>query len=158
MFKLFSVSLFTLLLTGALTFDAAAQTGRKAVGAAEVNGTFQSIVSAEKKERFANELKVLALGKGKLKIAFELVYPHRDASGEMTANTGSLEGTADIAGDTAIYSSDEFGPCRITLQFVKPGVVKVSQQGTDADCGFGFNVNADGTYKKTSAKKPTFGN
>jgi hypothetical protein len=74
----------------------------------------------------------------------------------MSANLGQLEGEADIKGDTAVYSSDEFGPCRITIRFLRPGTIKVTQQSDGAGCGFGHRVTADGTYKKTSNKKPNF--
>lgn len=128
---------------------------RKAVGAAEVNGTFRDYFTGKNKGSY-NEIKILALGKGKLKVSFELIYPYQTASGEATANMGSAEGEAMIEGDTAVYSSSEFGECRITIKFVKPGQIKVTQSGTDAQCGFGFNVSADGTYKKTSGAKPKF--
>ncbi len=55
---------------------------------------------------------MLALGKGKVKLAFDLTYPFIDGDGDMSANVGTLEGIADISGDTAIYSSNEFGECR----------------------------------------------
>ena len=158
MFRLLKAAFFILMLTGVFAVGAAAQTSRQAVGAAEVNGTFEDVLRGVKNEKFSNELKILALGKGKIKIAFDLTYPFVDGTGEASANVGTLEGTADINGDTAVYTSDEFGQCKITIKFVKPGTVKVTQEGADYECGFGNNVTADGTYKKTSAKKPTFGN
>jgi hypothetical protein len=69
---------------------------------------------------------------------------------------GTGGGTAKISGDTAIYENNEFGPCKITIKFVKAGTIKVTQEGSDADCGFGHNVTAEGTYKKISSKKPKF--
>lgn len=136
----------------------AAQTqaqSRKSVSAAEVNGTYRSPFGGKFKGSY-NEVKILALGGGKLRVSFELLYPYIDGAGEMSANMGEADGTATIAGDTAIYSSEEFGQCRITIKFVKPGTIRISQDGTDADCGFGHNVNAEGAYKKTSAAKPKF--
>jgi len=129
---------------------------RKSVSAAEVNGTFRSVFKGKFKGSY-NEIKILALGKGKLRVAFELVYPYIDGTGEQSANLGTADGTATIAGDTAIYSSDEFGQCKITIKFLKPGTIKITQNGVDSDCGFGHNVNANGTYKKTSSAKPKFG-
>src|SRR4051794_36279254 len=95
---------------------------RKSVSAAEVNGTFRSYFGGKFKGSY-NEIKILALGKGKLKVSFELTYPHVDGTGELSANTGSAEGTAEISGDTAVYSSSELGECKITIKFVKPGTI-----------------------------------
>ncbi len=74
----------------------------------------------------------------------------------MTANMGSADGTATIVGDTAVYEDNEFGQCKITIKFVKAGTIEVEQEGTDGNCGFGFNVNASGSYKKSSRAKPKF--
>jgi len=128
---------------------------RKSVSAAEVNGTFRSYFGGKFKGNY-NEVKILALGKGKLRVAFELTYPYVDGTGEMSANLGAADGTATIEGDTAVYSSDEFGECRITIKFVRRGTIEITQSGTDSECGFGRNVNADGTYKKSSGAKPKF--
>ena len=128
---------------------------RKSVSAAEVNGTFRSYFSGKFKGSY-NEVKILALGEGKLRVSFELVYPFVDGTGEESANVGTADGTATIEGDTAIYSSDEYGQCRITIKFVKRGTIEITQSGVDSECGFGHNVNADGKYKKTSSAKPTF--
>ena len=140
----------------AFALNANAQTSRKAVGAAEVNGTFRSYFSGKFKGSY-NEIKILALGKNKLKVRFDLTYPHIDGTGGLMANTGEAEGVAEINGDTAVYStSDEYGKCAITIKFVKPGVIKVNEAAEESDCGFGFNVSADGTYKKVSSVKPKF--
>jgi hypothetical protein len=147
--------IFTSLIFICSAVGAAHGQNRKSVSATEVNGTFRSYFSGKFKDSY-NEVKILALGKRKLRVAFTLVYPYIEAAGEMSANTGEAEGTATIAGDTSIYSSDEFGQCRITIKFVKPGTIEITQNGTDAECGFGRNVNAGGTYKKSSSVKPKF--
>ena len=130
------------------------QTGRRSVPAAEVNGTFRMNFTG-KFRGSSNEIKIRALGGGRLRVAMELLYPYI-VKGELSANMGDLDGEATITGDTAVYSSTEFGQCTITIKFVRPGTIKVSQKGTDADCGFGHNVMADGTYKKISNRKPVF--
>ncbi|HEX8251192.1 MAG TPA: hypothetical protein VF599_23670 [Pyrinomonadaceae bacterium] len=150
---LLSVALFLLVFGAAV--EASAQK-RKAVGAAEASGTFRSHFRGRFKSNY-NQIKILALGKGKLQVAFELMYPHLDGEGEFTANTGMAEGVAEIKGDTAVFTTEEFGGCRITIKFVKPGVINVTQSIDEGACGFGFNVRADGTYKKTSRAKPKFG-
>lgn len=133
-----------------------AQTSRKSVSGAEVTGTFKMPFIGAKYKGMTNDLYIHALGKGKLKIMFDLLYPYTMSNGEVSVNMGSLMGEASIVGDTAVYEIDEFGPCKITIKFVRPGLLKVTQNGTDADCGFGHNVFAQGTYRKVSSKKPTF--
>ena len=122
---------------------------RKAVSAAEVTGTFREAATG-------SEFSILALGKGRLRVAFTGVYPYKLANGEDMANTGEAFGEAEISGDTATFTPDEFEECTITLKFLTRGRLKVTQRGTDAECGFGLNVSADGTYKKVSNKKPQF--
>ena len=68
-------------------------------------------------------------------------------NGEDMANTGQLDEEFAIDGDVASYSSDDKG-CTITIRFLQPGTIKVTQTGSDAECGFGHNVNASGNYKK----------
>lgn len=148
------------LILGVLVFtaigpvNAQAQNGRKSVPASEVNGTFRMNFTGRFKGS-SNEIKIWALGGGKLHIAMELMYPMM-VRGELSANIGELDGTATIMGDTAIYESSEFGPCKITINFVRPGLMKVGQEGTDSDCGFGHNVMSTGTYRKISSRKPKF--
>lgn len=122
------------------------ETHRDSVSKEEVNGTFIMKFPAPYADN-SNSLEVKALGGGKIKISFNLLYPYK-VNGELQANSGELSGIAHIKGDTAIYSSSEYGQCIITITFVKPGVVSVKQEGSDADCGFGHNVFADGTYYK----------
>jgi hypothetical protein len=147
--------IFILILPGILAEKSSAQTARKAVGAAEVNGTFRSYSTGKFKDSF-DEIKIFARGGGKLKVQFDLVYPYITGTGEMSANMGEAEGVAEIVGDTAIFMNEEFGQCVITIKFVKPGTIRVTQRGSDAECGFGRNVSADGTYKKISSGKPKF--
>ena len=144
-------------LLGWAAMAAPAQTGRKAVSATEVNGTFRMNFKGRYRAN-SNEIKILALGCGQLRIAMDLTYPYTMQNGEQMANVGQLDGEAAIDGDTAIYSSREFGRCEITIKFVRPGTIKVSQDGSDAACGFGNNVTADGTYRKVSSRKPKFEN
>lgn len=113
------------------------------VTASQVNGTWQYR---------RNEFKIWALGDRKLQIEFFGIWEHDSAHGR-TANTGEGSSIARIEGDTAVFkpegAEDE---CKIMLKF-SGGKLIVTQDGI---CGFGFNVRADGTYKKTSSKKPKF--
>ena len=113
------------------------------VTAAQVNGTWKCR---------QNTLKVWALGKGKLQVAFDGVYEYSSPQGPM-ANTGQGAGIATIDGDTAVFRPEGAEPeCKITMRF-GDGKLVVKQTGS---CGFGNHVFADGTYKKTHAKKPNF--
>lgn len=138
-----------------ISVSASAQTSRKSVSAAEVNGTYRMNFRG-KFRKFTNDIKLLALGKGKVRVAMDLLYPIALPGGKNTVNMGFLDGEASIQRDVATYHSDEFGPCTIKIKFVRPGTIKVTQDGSDADCGFGHNVFADGTYRKVSSRKPTF--
>lgn len=149
-FILSCLGLFLVFASGAL-----AQTSRKTVSGAEVTGTFRDYFTGKFKGN-SSEIKILALGKGKLKVSFDLVYPFIDGTGGMMANVGQAEGIAEISGDTAIFTSSELDGCKITIKFIKPGSIKVTQNGVDSECGFGFNVSATGTYRKVSSAKPKF--
>lgn len=151
-------SIFSMLLVLGLTFvfafGARAQTSRKSVSAAEVNGTFRMNFQG-KFRKFSNDIKILALGGGKIRIAFDLVYPYTTRNGEPMVNMGGLDAEADIEADVAKYTSED-GKCTITIKFVRAGTIKVMQDGSDGECGFGHNVFAQGTYTKVSSKRPTF--
>lgn len=152
--KLFLLSLvITFLSFSALVSKA--QTSRKAVSAAEASGTFRYSFTGKFKGS-ANEIDILALGQGRLKVAFNLIYPFIDGTGGLMANSGQAEGEATIVGDTAVFTDNENEQCRISIKFVKPGIIRVTQKGDSAGCGFGLNVLADGTYKKVSGAKPKF--
>lgn len=131
---------------------------RKAISGAEVTGTFRSYFKGKYRGSY-NEILIQALGRNKLRIEMELVYPY-EVNGELTAHLGAASGEAIVTGDTAVFmpatgvEADE--PCRITLKFTTPGTLIVTTEH-NLNCGFGFNVTADGTYRKTSSAKPKFG-
>ena len=112
------------------------------VTAAQANGVYRF---------YDNEFRVLALGHGKLKVQFDGVY-HTLAK---SVNMGSASGEAIIDGNIATFKPADTERCEITLVFL-PNKLKVMQSGSDADCGFGHNVNATGTYKKIRSGKPKF--
>jgi hypothetical protein len=113
------------------------------VTAAQVNGTWKMK---------NNEFKIWALGQQRLQIEFFGTYEYKSPAGPM-ANTGEGRGIARIEGDTAIFKPDGAEEeCQITLKFGN-GKLIVTQTGM---CGFGHNVIADGTYHRTSSKKPKF--
>jgi hypothetical protein len=138
----------------ALTFLSAgvqAQKARASVSTTEVTGTFRMNFGG-KFRRSYDEIKIASIGRGKLRVSMDLLFPHV-VNGEMSPNLGSLDDTFAIKGDTATYTN---GQCTLTINFVRAGTIKVTQQGMDSDCGFGHNVMADGTYRKISSRTPKF--
>jgi hypothetical protein len=125
---------------------------RKSVSGTEVTGTFRDYFDKNFKGSY-NEIQIKALGGGKLEISMSLIYPYKLGTGEMTANMGDAEGTATISGDTAIFTPEGTDTCKITIKFVKAGVIKVTEDGGENGCGFGHNVYSAGTYKKFIGKK-----
>ena len=118
-------------------------TAQNEVTAKQVNGTW--------KYR-ENEFKIWALGQQKLRVEFSGVFEYKNAFGP-TANTGEGSGIAKIEADTAIFKPDGAeDECKITLKFTG-GKLVATQVGI---CGFGFNVTAEGTYKRVSSAKPKF--
>src|SRR5207253_9108307 len=115
---------------------------QKVVTAAQANGVYRY---------YDNEFRILALGHGKLKVQFDGIY-HTMAK---SVNMGYAGGEATIEGNIATFKPSDTERCEITLVFLA-GKLKVMQSGSDADCGFGHNVNATGTYKKIRSGKPKF--
>jgi hypothetical protein len=117
-------------------------TKHQIVTAAQANGVYRY---------YRSEFRILALGHDKLKVQFDGIY--------MTVmkmpNMGYAMGEATIEGNVATFKPPDFEQCKITLVFL-PGKLKVTQDGSDADCGFGHNVNATGTYRKIRSGKPKF--
>ncbi|HEY0722813.1 MAG TPA: hypothetical protein VGD41_02225 [Pyrinomonadaceae bacterium] len=135
----------SLLVPGSL--QASGPQEKKIVTAAQVNGTWQYR---------ENVFRIWALGRQRLKIEFEGAYKYK-IRGEWTANLGFGEGIARIDGDTAIFKPEgipEEEECKITMRFTG-GKLIVDQEGET--CGFGHNVYANGTYRRISRAKPTFG-
>ena len=125
---------------------------RAGVSSAEVTGTFRLYFAGGAKGDY-NQAKISSIGKGKLKISLDLLYPYIDGSGQLTSNVGEAEGTADIIGDTAVFSPEGTETCKITIKFVKPGQIKISEDGGESGCGFGRNVTSDGIYTKIKNRK-----
>lgn len=98
-----------------------------------------------------NTLEVLGLPDHQARIMFNGFWPNDNKRVE-SRNVGSFDETVPIKGRTAVikpkYGDDD---CSITLEFSTSRVV-VTQGGYR--CGFGFNVEADGTYRKVSGKPP----
>jgi hypothetical protein len=100
------------------------------------------------------EFKIQALGVNRLHVHFDGTYPYK-VNGELTANTGTGDGMTTLKGNVAIFVPQDTQGCSISLMFVGQKLI-VKQTGSDADCGFGHNVAADGTYLKRSSRPPKF--
>jgi hypothetical protein len=115
---------------------------KQIVTAAQANGVYRS---------YKSEFRILALGQNKLRVQFDGVYTTISKS----INIGHAFGEAIIDGNIATFKPLDTERCEITLVFL-PGKLKVTQDGSDADCGFGHNVYATGTYRKIRGGKPNF--
>src|SRR5215831_3146937 len=114
----------------------------KVVTAAQANGIYKY---------YDNEFRILALGHNKLKVQFSGVYHTLSKS----VNMGEANGEATIEGNVVTFIPEDTQGCKITLTFL-PGKLVVKQDGDDATCGFGHNVNAAGTYRKIRGGRPKF--
>jgi hypothetical protein len=114
----------------------------KAVTAAQVNGLYRDRDS---------EIRVLALGHNKLKVQFNLEWMTRGGY----PNLGEALGEADIKGNLATFIPGDTTTCKITMKFLT-NRMEVTQEGSDADCGFGHNVMATGTYRRIKGGRPRF--
>ena len=113
-----------------------------AVTAAEVNGTYRYRQS---------EFRLLALGHNKLKVQFNGEWMTRGGY----PNIGEAMGEAVIEGKVATFIPGDTTKCKITLTFLT-NRMEVIQEGTDAECGFGHNVMATGSYRRIKGGRPRF--
>ena len=121
-----------------------------------INGTFR-LYHPQKFKKFYNEVKIFSLGKGKLRVGFDVVYPKLDSTGlPIIAAKREVEGIATVKGNTAIFSSEEFASCSIMIKFIGQGMIAVLQESEPLDCGFGSRDVTTGNYRKISGAKPKF--
>src|SRR6266702_3823381 len=106
-------------------FVPTATASERSVTAAEANGTYRDVEGK-------SEIKILALGHGKLKVQLALVYEYQSGGGPM-ANLGDASGEATIENDIAVFVPKEAGDCKITMTFLSNGRLKVEQQGEECD-------------------------
>lgn len=98
--------------------------------------------------------KILDLGNGQLRVACSLTYLYK-VRGLLTAHIGEGSGEASLTGTTAVFKPKGTTACTITLKFVANKVI-VKQDGSDANCGFGHKVYANGTYRRQNKRPPKF--
>ena len=134
-----------LLLVGLFHANSVAhQKAKKLVQTVGVTGTYKYVL---------NTVEVLELPDHRVRISFSGFWPN-DHKRVETRNVGGFDETVPLKGRTATvkiqYGED---PCTITLEFRSNKVI-VEQGGSILGCGFGFNVEPDGTYVKTSSRPP----
>jgi len=139
-----SLKILTLLATalivsgGGISDKTSAQ--NRIVTASQINGVY-------KYDR--NDFRVLALGHNKLKVQFNGEWMTRGGY----PNIGEAIGEATISGNVATFIPGDTTKCKITMTFLRNKMI-VEQEGLDADCGFGHNVMARGTYRRVKAGRP----
>lgn len=121
---------------------AGAQKPRRVVTAEQINGLYRD---------GRNDFRILALGHHKLKVQFNGEWMTRGGY----PNIGEAIGEADINGNVATFIPGDTTNCKIIMTFLTKRM-QVEQEGTDADCGFGHNVMATGTYRRVKGGKPRF--
>ena len=133
-----TVGVSSLFLIGSLVTSG--QSPRHVVTPAQINGVY-------KYDR--NDFRVLALGHNKLKVQFNGERMTRGGYPSL----GEAIGEATIEGNVATFIPGDTTKCKITMTFLRNKMI-VEQEGLDADCGFGHNVMASGTYRRVRAGKP----
>jgi hypothetical protein len=101
------------------------------------------------KEEFRNRLDVQQLAGGKIK--FYLLALWVSYNNPQNIHNGELQGVVAVEKGVAIYDQDD---CKLKFEFLS-NRVRVTQLN-ETGCGFGANVNAAGSYRKTDSKKPKF--
>lgn len=87
----------------------------------------------------------------KNKVQFQLELQR----GAPSYNSGFIKGEFELQGNKGTFRTDEFGPCDISFEIRKNEIV-ITQPANKADCGFGYGVYPEGTYKCLSHKQPKF--
>lgn len=85
------------------------------------------------------------------KVRFQLEV----ARGAPSYNSGWIEGEFDLDGTSGVFRSTEYGDCEIAFEFTRSSV-RIAEGEDKGQCGFGYNVFADGTLRLKSRSKPTF--
>ena len=138
-----SYLLFIVLLNSFLGAPQAQPRPSPTVTGAQVNGVYKYL---------RNDFRVMALGDNKLKVQFNGEWMTRGGY----PNIGEAIGEATIVGNVATFIPGDTTKCKITMTFLPNNKMVVEQEGLDAECGFGHNVMASGTYRRVKAGKPKF--
>ena len=132
-----------LILISISLLTASSVSAQASVTPSQINGVYKYL---------RNDFRVLALGHNKLKVQFNGEWMTRGGY----PNIGEAVGEATIVGNVATFIPGDTTGCKITMRFLPHNKMVVEQEGLDADCGFGHNVMATGTYRRVKADKPRF--
>jgi hypothetical protein len=102
-----------------------------------------------RREEFRNRLNVEQLPDGRIK--FDLLALWVSHYNPENVHNGTLQGIVKLENGAAIYEADG---CKLKLEIVLTKIRII--QNDDADCGFGANVTATGSYRKVDGRKPKF--
>ena len=138
--KLLSILTLVIALQSTGAQEVPSKPARRVVTASQINGVY-------KYDR--NDFRVLALGHNRLKVQFNGEWMTRAGY----PNIGEAIGEATIEGNVATFIPGDTTKCKITMTFLRHKMI-VEQEGLDADCGFGHNVMARGTYRRVKAGRP----
>jgi hypothetical protein len=103
-----------------------------------------------RREEFRNRLDVQQLTHGKIK--FDLVALWVSHYNPENVHNGEIQAIVSLENGVAIYQD---GDCKLRMEFL-PTRARIEQTGEGADCGFGANVTAAGSYRKIDNKRPKF--
>lgn len=100
-------------------------------------------------EAGAGEIKLLVIDEKTVRFAISVVGP------PPAHNQGMMEGTGTMVDNVVTVSTTDFGgKCTITFTISGDQLVAKTLAGGDAECGFGHNITADGTYKMVDDLDP----
>jgi len=111
------------------------------------SGTWQD----SRMKKPSSELLTIDHGNGDVEFQFDLW------GGPPAYNSGGMIGHLSVRDGKAIFETTEYdGLCRIEFSFTPKKVTVRQTVGGSAECGFGHNIFADGTFVRTSRKVPKF--
>ncbi len=100
-------------------------------------------------EAGAGEIKLLVVDEKTVRFAISVVGP------PPAHNLGMMEGNGTLVDNVVTVSTTDFGgKCTITFTISGDQLVAKTLTGGDAECGFGHNITADGTYKMVDDLNP----
>ena len=75
--------------------------------------------------------------------------------GAPSYNSGALSGSFALAKGKGTFRPSDTPKCELSFAF-SGGIVDVDYVGDSVECGFGHGVYANGRYRRSSSRKPSF--
>ena len=85
------------------------------------------------------------------KVRFQLEL----ARGAPSYNSGWIEGAFEVHDASGVFRTNQYGVCEITFEFARSSV-RITESENRQECGFGYNVHANGTLLLKSREAPKF--